>query len=239
MFAQVSKKALLAAACAASVGLGAQAAVVWTGGSGNVNVFDDANYDFSSSGLSAIDPAPATVGDDVTYTGVNITTDDNAAFNLFLLEDGFTLTLDGSSYTTPGSGGLNGIDDGGDVLSNVNIINGSSANLQYVAVGLAVTVDGTSSITIRGGGDGVNSQVEATSINLLTGGTITFATGGAELDEQIGEGDIFVNGNLVTAANRDTLLSVNGGTATALIPEPGSLALLGLGGLAMLRRRRA
>ena len=61
-----------------------------------------------------------------------------------------------------------------------------------------------------------------------TGGSVigTFSTGA-------GETSITINGNSVSGNDPGA-----GGIVLRVVPEPGSLALLGLGGLALLRRRR-
>lgn len=46
------------------------------------------------------------------------------------------------------------------------------------------------------------------------------------------------SGNLEITVTKSTQLFVSGLTLEAAVPEPGSMALLGLGGLAMLKRRR-
>lgn len=121
--------------------------------------------------------------------------------------------------------------------STFDLANGASVITQFISLTANITVDATSSIQFLGTGDPINSQGgNATHVDLATGGTLILASA-AEIDEQIGEGDIYVNGALVTLANRDSLLSITGGTATG-IPEP-STALLGTFGLlALLRRRR-
>ncbi len=164
-------------------------------------------------------------------------------FGALILGDGFSLNLDNTNITMSGTSGLQGVDDGAGTARinapmSVNATNGSTINIQFSSVGVDLNIDATSSLTIRGGGDGINSQTEITRVDLAAGGMLTM-TNAAEIDEQIGEGDIYVDGVQVTAANKATLLSGAGSTVTALaVPEPSSTALLGLGGLALILRRR-
>ena len=224
--------------------LSSQAAVVWTGATDN-DFFNDANWDFSGAvnGTTAIDPT-TTINEDLTITGATVT-GATASFGYFSIGDGFGLTLDNTSLTISGSGGARGVDDGAgsgrtNAPSSINLTNGSSLSLQYVSVGVDINVDGTSDVRIRGGGDGINSQTELSRIILDEGGQLRLTTR-AEFDEQVtassGAGNIVVNGVNATVANMDDLFTFSGGTGTAT-PEPSSTALLGLGGLALILRRR-
>ncbi len=99
---------------------------------------------------------------------------------------------------------------------------------------------------------GITLHVDGSAIDASTGG-FGDAVGGWDTDQYLGAFNVGgtatargLNGSLddvaiytgnLTAAEIDGLFS--GQLAPTDIPEPGSLALLGLGGLAMLRRRRA
>ncbi len=74
-----------------------------------------------------------------------------------------------------------------------------------------------------------------------TGGTMSFRNGGADytsvLEAFITAGDIRINGAAATTA--DFNVSFDGSeTSITVVPEPSSAALLGLGGLALIMRRR-
>ncbi|BDS07590.1 hypothetical protein NT6N_26300 [Oceaniferula spumae] len=228
------KASLLSFGIFAAATLSSQAVIVWTGASDS-NPFNDANWDFSGSSVSNITPN-GLILDDLTVSNVGFAASGNAGvgFSDFALGDGFSLTITGTSFDLTGTDGFAG--SGND--ANTEIINliDSTSSIQYISQGIILNVDGTSSLTVRGGGDGINSQIADTRINLSTGGTLTMSSA-AELDEQIGEGDIFVNGTQVTLGNKATLLSGTGATVTG-IPEPSSTALLGLGGVALILRRR-
>lgn len=104
----------------------------------------------------------------------------------------------------------------------------------WVTEGMTVNVDATSSYTLRGAGDPINSQVEMTNVNLAPGAMLTLNSL-AEFTEQ--GADIYVNG--VSFATDPSILSIAGTTGTAqAIPEPSGTALIGLAGLAMILRRR-
>ncbi|MGB0992209.1 MAG: PEP-CTERM sorting domain-containing protein [Akkermansiaceae bacterium] len=223
------------------------ASVIWTGATDD-DIFNDANWNFAGAvnGTTAIDPNPTIISEDLVITGA-IVQGANGSFGALLIDDGFSLTVDNSSLTMSGTSGISGIDDGAGTArinapASVNILNGSGVSIQFASIGVDLNVDGTSSITFRGGGDPVNSQVEDTKLNLAAGAQVTFANTG-ELADQLndaGTGDIFVDGVLVTDLNKDLLLSTTDDlTYTALaVPEPSSSALLALGGLALIVRRR-
>jgi hypothetical protein len=127
--------------------------------------------------------------------------------------------------------------------ATISIANSSSLVTQFVnhptgggEPGL-ISVDGTSMIQFLGSGDPINSQNGPLLLDLATGATLIL-NNAAEIDEQIGESNILVNGTLVTLANRNSLLSIVDGTAIA-IPEPASTSIAGFFcALVLMRRRR-
>lgn len=215
------------------------AAVVWTGAD-NFDFFNDANWDFSASTLTAIDPAVA-INDDISITSVANTV--TAGGGNLIIGDAFTFTLTSTDLNITDGFGLSGVSDA--AQSSVNMID-SSITAQFATNGLDISLDGTSSIKFNGGGDPINSQSSLTNLVFNTGAKLILPTR-AEFDEQVtangGAGTITVNGTAATAENMDTLFSFTGagpttGTALAPIPEPSSTALLGLAGLALILRRR-
>lgn len=240
-------KTLLTTAIATCLAQSASAVIIWTGGGDATNFYDDANWDFGSSSSSTmVKPSD----DDIQITGANIN-DGSAAFSNIAIGNSFSVTLDSTTYTFTNNNGFTGVDDdtgtnpSSGVTSYLYVNNGSYLSAQFASLGLTINVDSTSEVRMRGTGDSLNSQSETTILNLATGGKLTLATTdgtGLEIDEQIGENNIYVNGVLVTAGNKDTLLSgVDNGNGTSTftaIPEPSSTALLGLAGLGLIIRRR-
>ena len=217
-----------------------QCVVTWTGTGGDTDVFNDANWDFGSSSLSAID-ANTEVLDDLVISNATVTSASGAGFGALLIGDGFSLTLTNSDYSSAGNtDGISGVASG--AQSTINLIN-SSMNLQFASIGVDFNVDGTSSLQFRGGGDPINSQVDTTALNLSVGAELTLTTR-AEFDEQVTDtgaaGTITANGTEVTVGNMDTLFSFTGGgpVTGTVVPEPSSMALLGIGGMALLLSRR-
>ncbi|MDB4143594.1 PEP-CTERM sorting domain-containing protein [Akkermansiaceae bacterium] len=219
---------LLSISLFAGAALTSQAAVVWTGGAATDDFYDAANWDFSASSSTVV---TSPTDDDITITGATIN-EPSAAFSNLPIGDTLSVTLDGTSFTFTNSNGFTGVNDAGDVTSTVNMLGGSSMSAQFASVGITVNVDGTSSLTFRGGGDAINSQTEKTTINLSLGAQLTLPTV-AEFTEQ--GADIVVNG--VSFADDTSILSFSGNTATA-VPEPTSALLSSLAALGLLRRRR-
>lgn len=222
-------KTTLASAFFLSATLSSHAVIVWNGGAATDDFYDDANWDFGgSSSASVTEPTD----DDITITGATID-EPSAAFSNIDIGDGFSVTLDNTSFTFSNGNGFTGVNDVGDVTSVLNLFNGSSMSAQFAAVGITINVDATSILTFRGGGDPINSQTEKTTINLAPGAQLILPSA-AEFTEQ--GVDIVVGG--VSFFDDPSILNLNGATATAVIPEPSSILLSGIAGLGLLLRRR-
>lgn len=232
------KKILLNGAAFVATCLTASGVITWTGGGTESNFYDSANWDFSGSPSSEMvagggNPSAGT-DDDIIITGATIN-ESSGAFSNIEIGEGLEVTLDGTLFTFTNNNGFTGLDNNNDVLATLNLLGGSSLSAQFAAIGITVNVDSTSSVSFRGGGDPINSQLEKTTINLEPGAQLTLPTV-AEFTEQ--GADIAVNG--VTFADDPSILTFSGTTATAVavVPEPSSSLLVALGALALLARRR-
>lgn len=144
------------------------------------------------------------------------------AFSSFL-----NLTVDGGSIRTNGAGGFT-TQPG---ASTINLSNGADADFQFISNTFTLTMDGTSTLNFKGGGNPVNGGT----IDMAPGAVVTF------VDETVVDftnehtSKFFVNGS---PAAIGTNLSVVSGSIVTAIPEPSS-AILGIFGfLTLLRRKR-
>lgn len=224
------KKILTIAGVLSATFIASHATVVWTGAA-NTDFYNDANWDFSGAvnGTTAINPS-TDINENLTVNGAAGLT----GAGRLDLGAGYSITLTNSSFAP--TSGVNGVVDGNPNNSVLNVLGGSAMTSTWLTEGMTLNVDGTSSYTLRGAGDPINSQSEKTTINLTPGAQLTLASV-AEFTEQ--GADIMVNG--VSFATDNSILTFSGNTATAVgtaIPEPSGIALIGLAGLAMILRRR-
>jgi len=225
-------KTLLTVAVLAASLSSAQAVIVWTGAA-DTNIFNDANWDFSGSGVGTIS-SNTSIADNVIITNGTASIPNEAGQVRFQLGDGFTLTLDNSTVSPVANDGIGGAPGGTGVT--VDVINGSQLNPFFIVNGVTANIDATSSANFGGGGTPINIST----VNLVNGAQLTLASA-AEFNEQ-GQ-RIFVNGNQYdsngsTPGGANDALWDNLGTTRTAVPEPSGIALLGLAGVALIFRRR-
>lgn len=212
----MNKKTLvLSSALLAALSLSASAAITWTGAIDG-DLANNGNWSSSVAGIKN-----ATLNDNLIF---NATGNAPVLGNLpeqptWGVSSAYSITFDGVTMTNSGNNGIG--------RGTINVMNGGSF-FAFFSMG-AVNVDATSAITLQGPN---NPTPDATVIHLTPGAQLTLAD--FAKFEQVGS-KIFVNG--VSYASDNSILSFSGATATA-IPEPSATALLGIGGLALLIRRR-
>ena len=211
-----------------------QAAVVWTGAT-STDPFDDSNWDFSGSAVSAVD-ANVSVADDISIVNGSIEIPNLGGQQRLQIGNGFTMTLDNATLglVAGGNDGTGG--QPGSTGVSINLTNGSQFNPFFIVNAVSLDIDSTSSATFGGGGNPVNIST----INLTFGSTLSFRaeTPAAFRGEHLGK--ITVNGVPAVDGVNIEIAPFNGasGSLITAIPEPSSIALLGFAGIALVFRRR-
>jgi hypothetical protein len=214
-----------------SAGL-AQAAIVWTGATSS-DPFDDSNWDFSGSSVTAVDPN-VSIADDVLIANGSIEIPNLASQGRLQIGNGFTMTLDNATLNLVGGGndGVGGEPAGTGV--DIVLTNGSIFNPFFIVNAVALDIDSTSSATFGGGGNPVNIST----INMTPGATLGFVLEDPTEFTNEHLGKVTVDGApAVDGVN--ILITPNGsGSIITAIPEPSRAALLGIAGIALMLRRR-
>ena len=218
---------------AASI-ISSHATVVWTGAS-NANAFDETNWDFSGSAVTAVDPY-VSILDDVTITNGTIDIPDEPGQVRLQLGDGFTMTLDNSILGPVNNDGVGGAIGGTGI--QIDVTNGSQFNPFFIVNAVALDIDGTSSATFGGGGNPINLST----VNLTDGAVLAFLneTPGAFATEHLSK--VTVDGAPAVDGVNIMIESFNGNLGSRItvipIPEPSSILLSALAGFGLLIRRR-
>ena len=189
--------AVLISACGAL-----HADIVWVGGL-NDDIFEEANWDFSNSTLTQVDPntavldnilikdAPAPI--DVFVAGIQ--TD-------FEIGDGFVMTVDNSTIFTSSNDGLGG-QSGGGAGATIRVINGGDVATFFVATNSHMQIDSTSSAHLVGGATPINGST----IDLTEGAVLALVneTPADFLAEH--KSKVSVNGQPLVVGSNVTLVS--------------------------------
>ena len=213
-------------------------AVTWTGNVGT-DIFDGSNYSGLPNGL-VLGPN-VTVEDDITFSNATVTIPQVSAQQRFQVARGFAMTVDGSNFSLTGGSndGIGGVPGSklpaGPAGPTLNIINGSSLEAFFIVNGVQMYVDGTSSVTLGGGGNPVNIS----SIDLDTGATLSFTRETIAQFNAEHLSKITINGTAAQEGLNFTIdaLGAAGSTITA-IPEPSAGLLGAIGCIVLLLRRR-
>jgi len=186
--------------------------ITWDADEAEIYDFYDApNWDFSRSDSLELN-RDSPIANILTITDALIL-EDSPSFSHIEIGDGFSVTLKSTDFTFQNNNGFTGVDDDDNVYSTLNIIEGSSMNAMFSAIGLEINVDSTSSLTLRGAGASINSQTERSIVNLSPNAQLTLNS----IDKFVQQGDdIYLNG--VSFSQNPSILKFNGTTGTA-IPE--------------------
>lgn len=204
--------------------------ITWDADEAEIYDFYDApNWDFSQSDSLELDRDSPTASI-LTITDALIL-EDSPSYSNIEIGDGFSVTLKSTDFTFQNSNGFTGVNDDDDVVSTLNIFEGSNIDAMFSSVGLEINVDSTSSLTLRGAGDAINSNAERSTVNLYPNAQLTLNS----LSEFTEQGDdIYLNG--VSFSQNPAILKFNGNTGTA-IPEVNSILFNAIPIILLLRRR--
>ena len=205
--------------------------ITWDGDGEEIYDFYDApNWDFSQSDSQELN-RDFPISNILTITDALIL-EDSPSYSNIEINDGFSVTLVSTDFTFQNNNGFTGVEDDENVYSVLNITEGSSMDAMFSAIGLKINVDSTSSLTLRGAGDSINSQIERSIINLSPNAQLSLNS----LDQFIEQGDdIYLNG--VSFSQNPSILKFNGTTATA-IPETRFLLFSAIPIILLLNKKR-
>jgi hypothetical protein len=205
--------------------------ITWDADEAEIYDFYDApNWDFSESGSEEINRDFPTANI-LTITDAFII-EDSPSYSNIEIGDGFSVTVISTDFTFQNNNGFTGVNDDDNVYSVLNITEGSSMNAMFSAIGLEINVDSTSSLTLRGAGDSINSQIERSIVNLSPNAQLTLSS----IEEFVEQGDdIYLNG--VSFSQNPSILKFNGTTGTA-IPESNSVLLASISAFLLLRTKK-
>ena len=192
--------------------------------------YDNPNWDFSQSDSLELN-RDSPIANILTITDALIL-EDSPSYSNIEIGNGFSVTLKSTNFTFQNNNGFTGVNDDDDVVSTLNIFEGSDMNAMFSAIGLEINVDSTSSLTLRGAGDSINSQIERSVVNLSPNAKLTLDS----IEEFSEQGDdIYLNG--VSFSQNPSILKFNGNTGTA-IPEAHLILLSAISTILLLSRKR-
>ena len=192
--------------------------------------YDNPNWDFSQSDSLELN-RDSPIANILTITDALIL-EDSPSYSNIEIGNGFSVTLKSTNFTFQNNNGFTGVNDDDDVVSTLNIFEGSDMNVMFSAIGLEINVDSTSSLTLRGAGDSINSQIERSVVNLSPNAKLTLDS----IEEFSEQGDdIYLNG--VSFSQNPSILKFNGNTGTA-IPEAHLILLSAISTILLLSRKR-
>lgn len=117
-------------------------------------------------------------------------------------------------------------------------LNGSVYRTQFVGSGVVINVDETSTLELKGAA----SPIPSATVNLFNGGTLEFINGTPTTlnpDSIVNALSGFSYSTTGDISNHFTFTGTQAApTSITAIPESSSLCLLGLGAVALVRRRR-
>ncbi len=205
--------------------------IAWDADESEIYDFYDApNWDFSQSDSLELD-RDSPIANILTITDALIL-EDSPSYSNIEIGDGFSVTLISTDFTFQNNNGFTGVEDDDNVYSVLNITEGSSMDAMFSAIGLEINVDSTSSLTLRGAGDSINSQIERSVVNLSPNAKLTLNS----LEEFSEQGDsIYLNG--VSLSQNPSILKFEGTTGTA-IPEVHFILFSAIPVILLLNKKR-
>lgn len=169
---------------------------------------------------------------------VNIGGGDGVAAH-FDMGDGQTLTIKDNvvftmNLTAATPGGIRGVSGG--ATENFIIADNAVVTAQFI-VHFSVSMTGASQLILNGGGIPINFSTVDLAPDWTGNITFNAETVADATSEHLGK--ITVGGQAAVLGNNVQIVSDGGaGSILTVVPEPGSIALLGLGGLVLATRRR-